>query len=418
VAEAGGPLVLGTNAGAHAGARAPAAADAAPLTAGDVHAADDRLLALFEEALAAPEPEAAALGAPAPYADADALLAVGEYDRAVAAVSRALARGCDRAGGLLRTALAFERQGFFGEAVDAYAQAAAAGGALAARVGEARMLAELGRFLGARRAAAAALDEHGAAVSAHAVLAHAVLARAAATLGDDAAALHAAEHATALAARGALGDAVPGAPAVWPEVAAAWRALGEPAREADAWARAVDADSTDARARLARAEALARAGGADEARALLEALVGDRPGLADAARALARLRAAGGDAAGAIRLLARVGLRDPWHVDALAELALALADAGRPADAARAVERALRLDPDHALAHAAAALVDEAGGVAWLALAHARRAVELEPAGEAARRARAVAARLGEPLEIGAREGAAPAAPAAPTAAA
>lgn len=386
--------------------------DSAPLSADDARVADERLAALFGAGpdgaarAAAPDRGGVPNGTTAPAAErpdtdlahVDALLAVGEYDRAEGAVARALARGADRSAALARAGLAYERQGFFGEALERYTEALEAGAtrghadprvappdAAEPRRGRARMLAALGRWAAARAAA-----DDAAAAAPDDARPYALLARTAAALGDDAAAVDAARAADDRAARHV--DAPPAD--LWPAVADAWRAADDPAREAEAWARAGAANPGDARAPLARADALARGGRPDEAAAVLDALVRARPGFTDAALTLARLRSAAGAGDEAVRLLAAVAVRDPWHVDALALLALALTDVGRPGEGRRAAERALRLDGDHALAHAAAAAVAAALGQLPRASGHARRAVALEPAGEAARRARFLLAAL------------------------
>jgi predicted Zn-dependent protease len=410
------PLVADVGEWLVCGVDAPASQGAPPLTAGDAQLADARLAALFGEhvgsSAADPSPadaravacDAVAVRA-APYADADALLAVGEYDRAVGALSRAMARGADRAAGLARTALAFERQGYAGEALERYTEALAAGGAPSSAAaapdaadparGRARMLVALGRWGEARSAAEDAVRR-----TPDDPRAHALVACAAARGGEDEPAAAAARRAEAIAANAAPGGRAAGAES-WAAVAAAWRALDDPAREHAAWERALAVAPGDTGARLARADALVRAGHSEAARDALQALVRERPEASDAALALARVAAAAGEAAEAARLLAAVVARDPWHTDALAGLALALVDAGRPDEAAHAAERALRLDREHALAHAAAAVVAAARHAPPRAAAHARAALRLEPAGEGARRARAVLARVADGLAGG-----------------
>ena len=126
----------------------------------------------------------------------------------------------------------------------------------------------------------------------------------------------------------------------------------------------------------------------DGAEEVLRALVRECPALSDAALRLAELRGRAGDRGEAVRLLAGVAARDPWHADAIAALGAALLDDGREADAAVAARRALRLDPEHALALAVEGGSLAAAGEHARARACWRRVLALEPVGEGARRAR------------------------------
>jgi tetratricopeptide (TPR) repeat protein len=331
------------------------------------------------------EPDAAELPGAAgadPYAVADEHLAHGDVERTQAAIGRALARGADRAAGLVRLGGLFARRGLHGEALERFAEARALSPALrASAMGEVRALRELGRMreacdLGERLAATWPHDDE--------ALALAALARADA--GDH-------DGAYVLLARASVAARAAGA---WRDVATAWRALGDAQAALSAQRRVAELCPTDPGERLALAHAHRDGGDAGSAERLLRALLADAPALADAAIALASLRAEAGAPREAVPLLAAVAARDPWHVDALALLGAALADAGRPHDAAIAVARARRLDPEHALAVAVAGDCHLAAGERTRAVACWRDARALEPVGAGARRARAALLALGE----------------------
>jgi tetratricopeptide (TPR) repeat protein len=317
-----------------------------------------------------------------PFAVADEHLAHGDVERTQAAIGRALARGADRAAGLVRLGALFARRGLHGEALERFAEARALAPTLRASVmGEVRALRELGRMrqacdLGERLAVTWAYDDE--------ALALAALARADA--GDH-------EGAYVLLARASVAARAAGA---WRDVATAWRALGDPRAALAAQRRVAELCPTDPAERLALAYAHRDAGDVESAERLLRALAADAPALADAAIALASLRAEAGAPREAVPLLAAVAARDPWHVDALALLGAALADAGRPHDAAIAVARARRLDPEHALAIAVEGDCHLAAGERARAVACWRDARALEPVGAGARRARTALLALGE----------------------
>ncbi|AHG90594.1 Tetratricopeptide TPR_2 repeat-containing protein [Gemmatirosa kalamazoonensis] len=342
--------------------------------------AEDALDALLGDVLApAEEPsDPTAPNDPArAFVVAEECLRAGLYERASAAVSAALARGADRATGLVLLADAFAAQGYFGEALERYQEARQADAAsLRARLGELRMLRETGR----RDASLAAADAFVADHPAHAE-ALALLAVARADAGDPDAAREALGRAEAFA-----DDAD-----VWALVAQAWRALGEHDAEADACGRGLALAPERWRLRLTLARALAAAGHDDAAEAALAPLVEPASGgarLVEPCVEMAALRAHAGDRRGARALLVDVLAADPLHVDALAQLGALLLDEGRLVDAAVAVRRVLRLEPEHALALALdGELLVHAGDVPN-ARARWRRVVELEPASVGAMRAR------------------------------
>ena len=312
------------------------------------------------------------------FAVAEECLRAGLYERASAAVSAALARGADRAEGLVLLADAFAAQGYYGEALERYEEARLLSPtSTRARLGELRMLRETGRRTRALAAADALVEAHPAHAEALALLA---LARA--------------DEGDAEAAREALARAVAFAEDAdaWTLVALGWRALGEPDAEADACRRGLVLAPDRWRLRLSLAHALAAADREDEAERELTSLI-DAHRDADARLVeprleLAALRTRAGDRRAARRLLVDVLATDPLHLDALASLGALLVDEGRFDDARVAVQRVLRFEPEHALAVAVhGELLAHDGRVAsardrWL------HAIALEPASEGAARAR------------------------------
>src|SRR5205823_4709720 len=180
-------------------------------------------------------------------------------------------------------------------------------------------------------------------------------------------------------------------------------------------ARALETDRVDAR--LGEVKALFALGGrrAEEARALAEELLVLAPDHVDALVAVARGRAAAGDAAGALtalqHLLRRSGRlrqavvrlaemleQDPYDLPALLLLGRALLDDKRDAQALEAFRRALKFDPEqvealfqlgvvlarlHRYAEAVEAWekvtrVDPGGPFAQRARVHARTALDLQ----------------------------------------
>jgi tetratricopeptide (TPR) repeat protein len=354
-------------------------ADSAPVVHGFA-IEGDALDALLGDVLA-PTPEAldatSSTEGASPFGLAEECLRAGLYERASAAVSAALARGADRATGLVLLADAFAAQGFFGEALERYQEARLAdAAALRARLGELRMLRETGRRAAALSAADSFVRDHPAHAEALALLA---LARA-----------DAGEHE---AAREAVGraEAFADDADVWTLVAHAWRALGEHDAEVEACRRGLVIAPDRWRLRLTLARALDAAGDAAAAEATLTPLVASGstgPTLVEPCVELAALRARAGDARAARALLVDVLAADALHLDALAQLGALLLDEGRVTDAAVAARRVLRFEPEHALALAVdGELLARAGEISD-ALTRWRRAVELEPASEGASRAR------------------------------
>ncbi len=314
------------------------------------------------------------------YAHVDSRLAAGEYDRALAAVEVALARGAPAAEGLARAGHALLRSGRIVAALERYRQAAAA--APADPAPELLVLRTMHRRgeLGAvcARAAAAALrwpDEPSFA---------ALRARAAADRGAVDEAIDALGHCGRVP-RHAIADPA----AFWGDVACAWQALGAWDAAADAWSEASRAMPALPNPTLARARALVRAGRVADADILLQQLAERAPELSDVWRARAELAMAAGEIPAARSHLARVVARDADDGDALAALAAASADASRVDDARAAATQALVIDPEHPLALAVlgdcdAALGDfRAARIAW------SRSLAASPVGEGAARARA-----------------------------
>ncbi|GJG87693.1 hypothetical protein tb265_28740 [Gemmatimonadetes bacterium T265] len=315
------------------------------------------------------------------YTHVDARFAAGEYERALAAVDAALARGAPAAEGLVRAGHALARSGQLSLALERYDRAAAAA-PLDPRPERyvIRALHRLGRFVESGTRAAAALarwpgDASFAALRARAAADHGAVDEAVAALDR-----------CARACRDAVDAADPAA--FWADVACAWQALGAWDAAADAWSEAARAVPALPSPTLARARALARAGRADAAEALLEALADRAPGLADVWRARADLAIETGRLSAAQAHLTRVVDHDRGDGDALAALAAACADACRFDEARTAAADALRIDPEHPLALAvcgdcAANAGDRAAACdAW------RRALAVLPVGAGAARAR------------------------------
>jgi len=354
------------------------AIESAPIAGFDVR--PDALDALLGDVLAPAAETAASVpsdDASRAYAVAEECLQAGLHERASAAASAALARGAPRVAGLTLLADVFAAQGYHGEALERYQEAASLdAAAVDARLGELRMLRETGRRALACDAATSLLGTHGARAD--------VLALAALALvdGDE-----------PNAGRDALDRAVNalcdgGTATAWTDVASAWRALGARDAELDACRRAVALAPSRWPLRLCAARALAALDMRDEAEAELTALLRDHPPCADARLELAALRLAAHDHAGARRLLVDVIEADPLHVDALAALGASLLAESRPADARVAVARALRFDREHALALALdGELLAREGSLAG-ARARWRHVLHAEPVGEGADRAR------------------------------
>ena len=312
-----------------------------------------------------------------PFGLAEECLRAGLYERASAAVSAALARGADRAAGLVLLADAFAAQGFFGEALERYQEARLADpAALRARLGELRMLRDGTPRRRARRRRLVRARPPGTRRGARAA------------------------GACARRRRRPRGRARGGRPRrgvrgrcgrVDARCAHAWRALGDHDAEVEACRRGLALAPDRWRLRLTLARALDAAGDVAAAEATLAPLAASGHAghtLVEPCVELAALRARAGDARAARALLVDVLAADALHLDALAQLGALLLDEGRTADAAVAARRVLRFEPEHALALAVdGELIARAGDVPD-ALTRWRRAVELEPASEGASRAR------------------------------
>jgi tetratricopeptide (TPR) repeat protein len=319
--------------------------------------------------------EPAAVPEASPYAMASDYLSKGLYDRATAEVSRAMARGADRAQGQTLLGDVFVRQGGYGEALERYREARRTHPASrAALLGEARTLLLLGRAGEARGVAEELLRDAEDDVDA---LMLAATARADA--GDPAGALEALEVARRVA---------PARADVAKQVGDVARSLGDSDGAINAYRHALDLDGHFAVVRYELARLLAARDQVKDAEEELLAALDAVPTYAEATLALATLRRASGRHPDALALLIELLQRDPYNFDALIGLGETLLDMNRPVDAATAFSRVLRFDPDHVGAmfyegkllagqHRYREAVDR-----W------QRVMELEPAGEYARRAR------------------------------
>jgi Flp pilus assembly protein TadD len=142
------------------------------------------------------------------------------------------------------------------------------------------------------------------------------------------------------------------------------------------------------RARLARADALARRGRVGEAVGLLEEVVRDRPGDAEAWLALGQtLLLKAREPAGAERALAEAVSLAPEGVEAWFHLGVARSFLGNPRGAAGAFGEVVRLKPDHTLGHYNLGLCLKELGDRPGAERHLRRALDCQPDHEPARKA-------------------------------
>lgn len=326
---------------------------------------------------------AAPASAPArPYMHVDARLATGEYERALAVVESALARGAPPAEGLVRAGHALARSGQVALALDRYKRAAAAAPHTSApELHVVRTLHRLGHFGEACERAAIASERWPDEPSFAALRARAAADRGA--VDEAVRALDQCAHARTVSI------AADAAAAFWADVACAWQALGAWDAAADAWSEAARAVPTSPSPKVACARALTRAGRPDVAESVLEELALSAPEFPDGWRARAELAIATGRLPAARAHLARVVRGDGGDVDAHAALAAAWMDAGHLDDAESVITRAISLDPEHPLALAVHAECVAAAGDPVAACALWRQALAASPVGVGATRARA-----------------------------
>ncbi|MGQ0538092.1 MAG: tetratricopeptide repeat protein [Gemmatimonadaceae bacterium] len=296
----------------------------------------EALGALFAElapsADAGPRVAPAALGSP--YAAAVSLRLARQFDRALAEAHRALALGGDKREGLVLIGELFLELGAHGEAHERFRQARVLDEAdISAAAGEARALLALGR--GAEASAVAEWLAEQAPSDVDLLL---LVARVRCESRGYLAALSALELARRLAPMRAdvmrdMGDAA--------------RAMGDLARAEESYRYALSLDRDFAAVRLDLARLLMEREEHEAAERELLAALDTVPTYAEAAMALAALWCSRQRAREAVRLLAELLLREPYHFDALAGLGEALLRCTRLADARVAFERVLRFVPTH-----------------------------------------------------------------------
>jgi len=335
---------------------------------------DPKLLdSLFTELTPAPAGAPAAEGSL--YAVAADYLSKGLYDRAAAAVSRAMARGGEAAEGLTILGDVFARQGLHGEALDRYQEARHANSTwFPALAGEVRALLALGRADEALPVAEWMLAASPADVET--IL---LTARSRAETGNPTAALDALDRARRLS---------PARADVHQQMGDIARAVGDRLGAMTAYRHALDLDSDFAvvRFQLARLHADANEL-ADAERELLLALDAV-PTYTEATLELANLRRRMGKRPEALATIIDLLQRDSWNLQALTVLGETLYESDRKRDAATAFARVLRLAPDHpgALYYEGALLAEQHRYRE--AITRWQRVIDLEPDGEWAQRAR------------------------------
>jgi len=326
----------------------------------------------------APKPLPAAPSAPAdatPYAMAADYLSKGLFERGIAEVSRALARGAPRVEGLTRLGDAFARQGLHGEALERYREARRLEHQhVPAMLGEAWALLRLRRAAEARPVAEALLQ--GAPEDLERLM---LAATARAETGDPASALEALDVARRVA---------PMRADVHQKIGEIAYSLGDIEGAIAALRHSLQLDHDVAAVRHRLAQLLVAKGHAREAEQELLAALDAVPTYAEAMLELAALRRRAGRQQEAMELLVDLLQQDPYHFESLLLLGETLLDLGRDDDALVAFTRVLRFEEGNvrALFHR---------GVLLARRRHFRDAIDCwksvvarEPAGELARRAR------------------------------
>lgn len=336
------------------------------------------------------EPDEAPIEPPpgvGPYQLAADYLSKGLFDSAAAEVSRAMARGADRAQGMTLLGETFSARGLHGEALERFSEARNGGGR-DALFGFVRSLVMIGRAAEARQGAEELLIADGQSVETLLLVARARM--------------ECGEHG---GARELLQRARSSAPAR----ADVLKQLGDLALEASdtdaalsAYRDAVRLDGDFALARYELARLLSSAGDADGAEAQLLSALEAVPTYVDAALELSRMRRRFRRGRTALDPLIEVLGRDPYNLEALMELGEQLLELRRVEDAGVAFERLLRFDPWNAAALYHDGMVHARRKDYRRAVSRWRQVIEVAPASEYADRARAdarTAAQLGQIFE-------------------
>jgi tetratricopeptide (TPR) repeat protein len=344
----------------------------------------DVLAAVFTDLRAPDEPRIEPAPGTGPYHLAADYLSKGLYDSASAEVSRAMARGADRAPGLTLLGDTFAARGLYGEALDRFAEARGCGGGREALCGLVRSLAMVGRSGEAQPVAEELL-----AIDGERVESLLLVARVRMDCGEHEGARTLLEHAHASAPLRAdvlkqLGDLA--------------REAGDPDGAVNAYHHAVQLDGDFALARFELARTLASRGDVSGAEAQLLGALEAVPTYVDAALELSRVRRRVGREREALDPLIELLGRDPYNLEALMELGQVLLDLQQLDDAAVAFDRVLRFDPRNAAALYHDGLVHARRNDYRRAVSRWRQVVDVAPGTELATRARAdarTAAQLG-----------------------
>jgi tetratricopeptide (TPR) repeat protein len=264
-------------------------------------------------------------------------LTKGLYDRAAAAVSRAMARGGEPAEGMTILGDVFARQGLHGEALERYREARNANGTwIPALVGEVRALLKMGR-----PGEALPVAEWLFAASPMDVEVLLLTAQARAQTGDPTAALDALDRARKLA---------PARADDHPQMGDIARSVGNVSNAVTAYRHALDLDPDFAVVRFQLAGLLAERGELAEAEQQLLSALDAVPTYTEATLALCTLRRRAGRPAEALTTIIDLLRGDPFNLAGLIALGETLFAADQKADAATAFSRVLRFDPRNACA--------------------------------------------------------------------
>jgi cellulose synthase operon protein C len=310
-----------------------------------------------------------------PFAMTVDFLSKGFFDRAQAEVTRALARGADKARGSVLLGDIFAKQGLWGEALERYRDTLRhTPDHTAAMSGEATALLRLGRANEARLVAESVLHRAPDDIE--------TLMLAAAARGE------AGDPAAALAALDTARRVAPMRADVHKHIGDIARKLGDTEGAIAAYRNALSLDAQYAVVRYQLARVLMdRQEWRDAERELLGALDAV-PTYGEATLTLAALRRQHARSDEALPLLIDLLQRDPYHFDALIALGETLLELRRKQDAVTAFARVLRFDPKHvgALYHEGALLAEQhryrEATDRW------RQVIELAPTGDFARRAK------------------------------
>jgi tetratricopeptide (TPR) repeat protein len=302
-------------------------------------------------------------------------LSKGLLERATAEVTRALARGADRADGAALLGAIYAKRGVHGEALERFREARTLVPAhRAARVGEVRALIQLGRHAEARPLAEVLLT--GAPDDVDAAL---LAAESRAATGDPVGAIEVLRKAQLRAPSRA------DVPRLLGDVA---QSVGDLELARQAYASALELDPAYAEVWLAAGRLAWQRGDGTEAERSYRTALERLPTFAEAAHALAELLGAQERHGDALDVLVASLDRDPYDFESLVLLSQVLLDLDRSADAAAACERVVRFQPENAAAHYHLGIALARERRYREAVQHWERCITLEPSGPYAAKAR------------------------------